>query len=169
MFDQALEVRHVEQRVERDLFPEVPHGGFQAAVDPLLDDPEVLRRDGLARRAREVTEHRHGERIGEQRPQILVHALRRDLGLLHHEDDATEGRVHPVRHRLLRDREQPGNHFLPFVFVEVQLDHVAFERRDPVKERVEAVEEAGVRAPIGVAPQVVPCARRAPARASVSV
>lgn len=156
MLDQPLEIRHVEQRVEGDLLPQMPHRRLEAPVDPLLDHPEVLRGNGLARRAREVTEHRHRERIRQQAPEVFPHPLRGNLGLLHHEDDAAERRVHPVRDGLLRDREQPRDDFLSLVFVEVKFDHVAFERRDPVEERVEAVEEAGVLPPVGVAPEFIP-------------
>lgn len=39
---------------------------------------------------------------------------------------------------------------------EIQVNHIAFDGRDPVEEAVEAVEEAGVCSPVGFPPQVVP-------------
>lgn len=68
-----------------------------------------------------------------------------------------------MRDRLLADLQQPRDHLLPLAFVEVQLDHIAFEWWDPIQEGVEAIEEVGVLPPVGVTAEFIP----GPGRSSV--
>ena len=117
MTEQPLEVRGVEHRVHHVQRLELTQRRAEMPADPLLRNGQIPRRGGLTRRPGEIHQHIHGKRpalpglqqLHQVFPQLVVRHVRR----LHHEDDAAEGAVHPVRHGLLGDVQQAGDHFLP--------------------------------------------------------